>query len=219
MRRCLPWFVALFALAGCGEESTSRQPEPIRVRIVDREGKPASWAQVLLRRVDKDVASKWDAEKAMLILPRESAPHGIRVASVGHRLLVVNDIRDDRTITLPRGLVVRIALENTSAQTPEPRAILLRIRPWVAGDPSKSAALSAKITQLCDLMYLATTQAPGSLPVLPTENWGFGVSPTDAANGIYIPTPGSYVVHWGLLDLNEGTWYTVEEGAALRIEV
>ena len=60
---------------------------------------------------------------------------------------IVNDIRDDRTITLPLGLVVRIELENTALAPPEPRTILLRIRPWAPGDPDTDATASAKLTR------------------------------------------------------------------------
>lgn len=218
MTRRLYLLVTLLVLSGCGSEVTP-QAEPIYLRIVDAEGEPAQWAQVLLRRAGQDVASKWDEAKATLILPRESAPHGVRITAEGHRLLYVNDIRGDQTITLRRGPRVQIALADHTAQMPEFRTLLLRIRPWFPGDPETDAGLSAKISLICDLMWLVQGQEQGSLPRLPTRHWGFGVAPVDAQNGFYVPVPGTYVAQWGLLDLDEGTWYTVEENASLRFEV
>ena len=234
MRSSTPVLSLLTAVAAllcaCGgeapaPEATSNAPAQeielgsIHLRVVDGQGQPASFAQVLLRRSDKDVASSWDEQSAILTLPRESAPHAVRITARGHRLLLVNDIREDRTVTLSPGLVVQLDVDVSAVEPQEPRMLLLRMRPWVDGDPDTDATLSAKITQICELMFIVKGQEQGSLPILPTKHWGFGVSTTDARNGIYVPVPGSYVAHWGLLDLDEGTWYTLEEGAALRFDV
>ena len=197
-------------LCACGGDAPPRDPGAIRIHVVDTEGNPATWAQVLLGRRDEQVASKWIREKATLVLPREHAPHRVRIAALGHRLLVLDNVRESATVTLPRGFIVQVQLADGPTDLPEPRAVLFRIRPELHGDPATDRAAQSRIQQLCEMMFLVKGQEQGSLPVLPTKAWGYGVSPTDAANGFYVPVPGTYVVHWGLLDLDEGTWFCLD---------
>ena len=198
LRTCTIVLATLLLLPGCGKPE--RQLDPIRVQIVDEKGEPATWARLLLRVAGKEVVSKWDAERALLILPRESAPHGVMVSAEGHRRLVVDGIEDDRTITLPKGLIVKIQVRGERAGPGTPRHPATHT-PLGGQGPRRGCRCQSPDHR--DLRPDVSRPGPGrgSLPVLPTAHWGYGVSPTDAGNGIYMPEPGSYVVHWGLLDL------------------
>lgn len=213
-------FVAAWAgLSGCGDQTPPRQLEPIRVKVVDGQGNPAPWAKPLLKRTRGNVAAQWDPEKAVLLLPRESAPHGIRVSAVGHRISRFDDIRDDVTVTVRRGLVVEIETENAAVGPRPPRVLVLRVRPAVEGDPAKDAETSARISAIAEHMYPVKPEPRGDLPHLPTRHWGFGLIPSEARNGFYVPNPGTYVVHWGLLDTKTRLWFTLEQTAGSTIEV
>ncbi|MEZ6006387.1 MAG: hypothetical protein R3F05_01280 [Planctomycetota bacterium] len=99
----------LLALAGCGTSDPAS--DVITVRVLDERGQPAPWARVLHGGSTGDAGGlrmRWDADRALVTLPRASAPHTLQVAAPGRKTMVVDGITADRTIALELGYPIEI---------------------------------------------------------------------------------------------------------------
>ena len=199
--------LVLGGLAACSDDTGEEAPL-FEVTILDPTGKPATEALATVRRgsLREDAPPPtWDAATATLRLPRVGAPHTFRVAMKGIRTTLVSDVSGPRIVTLARGFPVEVRVKSEAPPPQDPRCILIRVRPDVGLNPETDPKAAARITEVCQWMYPRHGPEDGSLPLLPTRFFGFGLAEVDAANGFRVPEPGAYVVQWGLMDRAEGT--------------
>lgn len=189
-----------------------------RVRIVDEAGRPVTTATVfaLGREVGAPIAERWLPDQAVLALPEGAGSPSFLVAARGYRLQRIDDVRGDRVLTLRRGLLVRLTLRNAPRELPEPHIrFLLRIRPdadLVRATPGLDAP------GLVDLMGHIAGRHSGPRG-LPRGEFGFAVSRAQGNAGVRVPLPGRYHVHWGLMDLRAGTWFSLGDRCGRMILV
>lgn len=189
----------------------------VTVQFVDGDGHPVSRAQVfVLRRPGETIEERWSGEDATLSLNGVTSPRSVLATARGYRLKEVRGVAAHRRVVMEPGYRVRLALRNAPRALEERHIrFLLRIRPHedlVAASPGLDAAA------LVDLM--AHTAGRGSGPRgLPRGAFGYAVSRTQAGRGILVPMPGRYRVHWGLMDLKAGTWYSLGDECGRQITV
>lgn len=216
----------LLLLLGVGRSPGSAGPPPlarpggaVRVQVVDVHGRlvPEARAYVLRRPGEDGRDERWSPAESTLTMAARPGGRTVLVTARGFRMQEVPAVVRDTQVTLERGLRVRFALRN-APRALEDRNIrfLLRLRPdadLVAAAPGLGAA------GLVDLM--AHTAGPGSGPRgLPRGEFGYAVSRRQARKGILVPAPGRYRVHWGLIDLDAGTWFSLgdECGRAVLVQ-
>ena len=186
-----------------------------RVRIVDAQGKPVPAAVVFVLAADgsapKDAA--WSPGDAVLTLPASDTPRSLRVTARGYRTTQIGGIVGSREVVLPRGLPVQLQLRDVpTSGLPEGVRILLRLK------PANAAKEPARAQEMIDLMD--NLGAPGGdLNDLDRRGIGYLASREQARAGILLPEPGTYHVHWGLIDAQLKTWYSLGDSCGRHIEV
>ncbi|MCA9315128.1 MAG: hypothetical protein H6806_10195 [Planctomycetes bacterium] len=209
----------LLALGGCGTSDPAS--DVITVRVLDERGQPAPWARVLHGGSTGDAGGlrmRWDADRALVTLPRASAPHTLQVAAPGRKTMVVDGITADRTIALELGYPIEIHVTGDASPPEAPRIILFRLRPVTEQDPATDDAAAVRVSDVCSMIYPRHGATDTSLPLLPRGRWGFAATADDAEHGLLLPEPGEYEVRWGLFDTAEGTWQS-SAGAANVLQV
>lgn len=209
----------LLALAACGTSDPAS--DVITVRVLDEKGQPAPWARVLHGGSTGDAGGlrmRWDADHALVTLPRASAPHTLQVAAPGRKTMVVDGITADRTVSLELGYPIEIHVTGDAPPPEAPRIILFRVRPVTRQDPAKDDDAAVHVSDVCSMIFPRRGATEASLPLLPRGRWGFAATADDAANGLLLPEPGEYEVRWGLFDTDEGTWQS-SAGAAYVLKV
>ncbi len=207
------------ALAACG--SKAEDVASIEVRVLDEEGNPAPWAQVLYRSSAGslgDALPRWDATSATLTLPKAGAPHAIRVAAPGRKTQLIEGIDADRIVKLAFGFPIEIHATGDASPPEPPRVLLFRVRPATEGDPTKDERAAARIGDVAAFVYPRAGPRANAGPPLPTRGWGYAASVSDAATGLLLPEAGAYEVHWGVFDTAHGIWQGAP-GPAHRVEV
>ncbi|MGE0192792.1 MAG: hypothetical protein AB7T63_12220 [Planctomycetota bacterium] len=211
--------LALPVLAACG--SSEPASDVITVRVLDERGQPATWARVLHGGSHGDAGGlrmRWDPERALVTLPRASAPHTLQLAAPGRKTQIVEGISGDRSVSLELGYPIEIHVTG-DAPPPEPsRVILFRVRPVTEKDPAKDDEAAMRVSDVCSMIFPRRGATESSLPLLPRGRWGFAATADDAAGGLLLPERGTYEVRWGLFDKDEGTWQS-SAGAAYVIDV
>jgi hypothetical protein len=218
---------SLLAVLGVGPFAGGASPPPaarvtdadtLRLDIVDPDGRPlpAAICYVMRRPGSAPVGERWDPEAAALFLPLGGSPHSVLVTAPGRALRRVDGLTSDRSVALEPGLGVRFALNGAPAALEHPQVrFLLRIRP--------TAELVEEVGGLdaADLVDLMTHRgAANSGPRgLPRGEFGYAVSRTQAEAGIVVPAPGRYHVHWGLMDLSVGTWFSLGDACGRTVLV
>jgi hypothetical protein len=200
--------VGALLLALSSRKGAAAPPPPIEVRVVDEAGKPLAGAEVRLRRRPGEGArtgETWSPEEALLTLPRAGAPYALAAFARGRKLVLLEGILESRTIALGRGHVVRLRVSASVPPVDPPLQIVMKVTPG-ADLPAEEGL------DLADLMEIRDPQH-GNTPPLPRQGFGFAVSRQDGAAGVLLPSPGGYVVTWGLLDTQAGTWFALQEGS------
>jgi hypothetical protein len=207
---------SLLAVLGVGPfGSGAAPPAPlartqVRVEIVDADGKPVQGAMAyVMRPPGEDAAGeRWSAKEAALTLPAGKA-RSLLVTARGYQMARVEGVRVSRRVVLERGLPVRVRLRNAPASLDEKSIrFLIRIRP---AEELLATMRGLDAATVVDLMTHAAGPRSGPRG-LPRGAFGYAVSRTQAAAGILLPAPGRYHVHWGLMNLEAGTWFSL--GAA-----
>jgi len=212
---------------GQGTPALSRAA--LRVRIVDARGRPVPSAAVFLLAASNDAPAdaSWSPDSGTLTLTvppgGAAAPRALRVTARGYRTQEIAGIVAHRTVVLERGLQMRILLrgvprdqapgkETPQDGIPDHIRILLRVRP-AGADPDTAGA--SEVIGLMDNLG-----KPGSGPRdIPRGGFGYPVSLTQAHAGVLVPEPGIYHVHWGLIDTQADTWFSLGARCGRRIDV
>ena len=186
-----------------------------RVRIVDAQGKPVPAAEVFVLAADGSAPkdATWSPGDAVLTLPASDTPRSLRVTARGYRTTQVGGVVGSREVVLPRGLPVQVELRDVpTSGLPEGVRILLRLK------PANAAKEPVRAQEMIDLMD--SLGAPGSdLNDLDRRGIGYLASSAQARAGILLPEPGTYHVHWGLIDAQLKTWYSLGDSCGRHIEV
>ena len=186
-----------------------------RVRFVDAQGVAVPGAEVFVLSADgrPPPGMLWAPEKALLSLPASDSPRSLRVTARGFRTREVGGIVGSREIVLQRGVRVQVLLRDMpNSGLPETVRILLRIKP---ADADQDLERARESIQLMDNLG-----DPDSGPKdMPRRGFGYPVSRAQARAGILLPQPGSYYVHWGLIDTRQITWFSLGDPCGRRIEV
>lgn len=209
------------ALAGgrWGGATPSLSRNAMQVQILDANGRPVPTADVFLLGASNDSPAEavWKPESGLLTLQlppgAEPTPRALRITARGYRTQEVRDIVADRRVVLRRGLPVRIHLRDVPREgIPKHIRVLLRVKP-AGADPDTAGA-----SEVIDLMD--NLGGPNSGPRdMPRGGFGYAVSLTQAHAGVLVPEPGSYHVHWGLIDTRVNTWFSLGKRCGRRIAV
>ncbi len=190
----------------------------MRVQFVDGDGDPVPKAQVfVLRDPDEQLEESWAPGEATLTLGPVTRPRTVLAIARGYRMQVVRDLADSTRVTMEPGYKVHVGLRNAPKALEERHIrFLIRIRPHedlVAKTPGMTSE------SLVDLMAHTAGRRSGPRG-LPRGAFGYAVSRTQARKGILVPAGGRYRVHWGLMDLKAGTWFSLgdECGRAVRVD-
>ncbi len=210
--------IVLLAMAMSGRDKPAAEPapeptevrRPIRIQVVDTEGKAIPYARVF---VSKDVeapdaeAGTWDAEAATLELPFTGEGRTLMVQARGFKTQRVSDVIGDRQVTLEPGYLARFVIVGDASLPAPPIALYVRLNPLPADGVDVT---TEQANTILDLME-AVEEVPGSVPEPPRAGFGLLLSAERAAAGVRLPIPGRYVAKWGLMDEKVGTWYGLYE--------
>ena len=174
---------------------------------------PGAEAFVLSNTGEAPAESSWHPEVGVLELPAPGQDFAVRLTAPGFRVQELPAVRGGQTIRMERGYVARILLRGAGeGDLPEGVRILLRLR------PEATSRKDLDDQALVDLMD--NLGGPGSGPQrIPRGEFGYPVSLEQARAGVLLPLPGVYHVHWGLMDVGAGTWFSLQERCGRRLEI
>lgn len=187
-------------------------PEPIPAdanRLVRVRGADDQVVAGTIVDVGQDPANpvevSWHADVGVLELPAAGQDHRVRVVMPGHRVAHVPAVRGGQTIRMRPGYVVTVPLRGVPEDgLPDHVRFLLRV------EPREVPIQGLRPQEIVELM--ANRGAPGSGPeYIPRGQFGYPVSREQAAAGIVLPSPGTYHVRWGLIDIENQTWQGLGE--------
>ena len=209
--------ILLTAIGPKGTPKTA--PVAVRLQVLDEAGVPLPNAVAFVRRKDGAPATdaKWDPDSATLGL--SAADRGARCVfgAPGCRVARIESARENRKVVLERGYIVRLRITGDAPPLDAPLVGLLRVRP-----SDETASLGegegTRPLDLSELMQKLYRNRDDEMN-LPTEKFGFAISENDAAAGFLVPTPGTYEIVWGMLDERPGTWFRLDDGPQVTIEV
>jgi hypothetical protein len=196
-------------------------PETVTFRILDPQGRPVRDAEVLVRRAKGESApagSYWDGTAGVLRLPKMPADATLLIAARGYRIMNANRLDKPRDLVLHPGIPIRLRMKGDAPALEPPLVGILRVRPTAETMAFKETGSEALHLDLSELMVVMHESRPEALE-LPREKWGFAASEEDAAMGLRVPFPGTYIVRWGILDERPGTWFAPEDGPEIVITV
>lgn len=210
----------LFAIA-----DKTQAPKPIdemHFQVLDEAGVPIEHAETFVRRKQGEVTTegtRWKRSTATLTLEGTDRGATILVVARGYRIRRLENVQAGKPIVLREGLRVRLRVSGDAPPVNPPLVGLFRVRPTPETARLLHLDEHARIDiDLADLMSVLFQNRPEARK-LPVEKFGFAVSEADAASGVMLPTAGTYEVRWGLFDEGPGTWYTLEDGPKLVIDV
>jgi hypothetical protein len=186
----------------------------VRVRGSDGSPAPGAAAFLMQRSSDGPQDVTWHESVGVLVLPENGKDYPVRVIAPGYRVQDLPAVRGGQIITLVPGLLAQVSLRGVPSDgLPEHVRFLLRVKP---------AAVDVEGLQPQEIVDLMDNRGgPGSGPEhIPRGDFGYPVSREQARAGIVLPAPGSYHVHWGLIDTKARTWVRArgQEGRKLAIK-
>ncbi len=196
-------------------------PETVTFRILDPEGRPVRHAEVLVRREKGKAApagSYWDGTAGLLRLPKMPADASLLIAARGYRIMNANRLDKPRDLVLHPGIPIRLRVKGDAPAVEPPLVGIFRVRPTEETMAFRETGSEALFLDLSELMVVMHESRPEALG-LPRKKWGFAASEEDAALGLRVPYPGTYIVRWGILDERPGTWFAPEDGPEILITV
>ena len=211
----------LLLLNARAKKTPKLAPETVSFRILDPEGRPVRDAEILVRRAKGQSApagSYWDGTSGVLRLPKMPSDASLLIAARGYRIMTANRLDMPRDLVLHPGIPIRLRMTGDAPPLDPPLVGIFRVRPTeetMAFRKKDSEALHLNLSELMVVMHQSRKEALE----LPREQWGFAASEEDAALGLRVPYPGSYVVRWGILDERPGTWFAPEDGPEITITV
>ncbi len=194
----------------------------LRVKVVDRSGKVVEGASAFVRTAQgaTPTQARWSPKDGVLMLPRRGEAHDLRVTARGYKLQDVADVGDDRTVTLERGLRLRVRVRDVpETGLPKRVRVMLRIRPL---DVDENDPDGLSVATIVDLMDNLGGSGPQDLA---RGDFGYPVSLAQAKRGILVPRAGRYHVRWGLIHIKAGsnmkgsTWFTLGDRCGRDVEV
>jgi hypothetical protein len=211
--------VALLVGAIGRDDPTPPTPRGLRIQVLDEAGVPVGAAVAFVRRKDGALASGagFDPGTGTLSLPAEDRGARVLLGAPGHRIARLESAETSRSVILERGLVVRLRMTGDAPPLDPPLVGLFRVRP-TDETASLGEGEGTRPIDLAELMQRVYRTRDAEME-LPTERFGFAVSEDDAASGFRVPVPGAYRIVWGMLDEGPGTWFRLEDGPELTIDV
>lgn len=209
--------LGVLSWTGGGDAAGSRSGGVV-LRVVDEDGRRIPQAEVfVLARPDAPPSSAgtWSVKEASLTLPPGVRPEAVAVQARGFRSDVIENLVEDRTIVLRRGIRVRLVVAGTAVVVEDPWRIVFQVNPAPLDEGALSPDQREKLVDLIDTVIPPSDEAL----MLPAGTFGFAVGASVAADGIRMPIPGRYTVRWGLLDTSIGAWFSLSKGARVCIVV
>ena len=207
--------LALAMTSGDGA-SSSDDPDTIRFRVVDEQGRPISHAEVfVLASEDMPAggAGEWSDADATLTLPIAVQGSAIAVQARGYRSDVVKSVTEDLEFVLQHGLVIRLEVQGGDAEAAGDTVLVFQVIPEPTGDLTAD-----QLAKIADLIATLEPQPDGGV-MLRGGDVGFAVQAAIAEQGLLIPLAGRYGVRWGLLDPKSKMWYSLPEDVRAVIDV
>lgn len=206
--------VSLLAVA-CGDDEPAA---PITLRIVDEAGEAVQTAAVFVYMppdASSEAAGSFDPAQGLLTRVGGPEGHDVVVQAPGFRTEEVEDWKEDRTLVLRPGFLIRIQVAGGRNPVEAPLRLVFAVQP---APPGESELPDETRKALVELMRLATPLEEGE-PDLPSGDVGLAVVDTAAARGLRLPVNGRYVVRWGVFDPEKDLFFSLEEGSTHAIAV
>ncbi|MDF1699719.1 MAG: hypothetical protein P1V36_00975 [Planctomycetota bacterium] len=198
----------------------ANEPPPLpadtkrHVRVRDPDGQVVAGAAAFVKQDPANPAEvSWHPEPGVLVLPTGGVDYPVRVIAPGFRVQDIPAVRGGQTIRLRPGYVAKVPLRGVPPDgLPGHVRFLLRVVPRTI------RAQGIPPQEIVDLM--GNLGGPGSGPEhIPRGEFGYPLSREQAEAGIVLPSPGTYHVHWGLIDVKASTWYSLGDRCGRPIEV
>jgi hypothetical protein len=201
------------------DRKASLAPASVRMRVVDPAGAPVRDARVFVgRAAGEPPAVRMDPGEGVLTIEGGWAPHAVLAGARGRRVRFLEDVRADGDLVLERGIEVRVDVQVAEGALRPNERLLVRVRP--VADARGLLPGDGRVTKEDLVAWMATTGAEDPLvDPLTRPEFGLALSLEQAARGFLVPAPGRYAVHWGILDLGVGTFFTLEERSGKEIGV